>query len=819
MNLLASLVRHFPRRALLALPLVVLALLPSANTASNAAPAAPAADGRVVVLGFDGADHRTAAEMMARGEMPNLERLSDAGTFAPLGTTYSAESPVAWAALNTGQNPSKTGVPGFVMRSLGDDPANPTPPMPDIGFYKYEDRPVDREHMPDAPWYVLGLAKDGGKQLAIYAAIGVLLVFLIVFKLLLRLKLVVALGLSMVLAAAGAWGAISASEHVPRSIPKIVANPVQVDSFWEVAAREGKRAVVLDAAMCWDRKETPGARVMAGLGLPDVRGAYGDWFIYTDDPYELEKPPLGNTKGLTGGAIFRVNFRDGRAETVLVGPRDFVELDKLKRQLEKQRTIASDPAKGYAVTDAAAKEVERLEKEVAKKVNDRVETPMTMEKLDGGKLRVSIGGRSEDLEVGKWSDWFEPVFELSPLVKAHAITRVKLLEQKPGEDRIELFVDVMHLDPRNPLFWQPASQPIDYSQDLAAAAGRAFETVGWACITMAYKDEKIDPVTMLQDIEYTLKWREDITRRSLESDGWDVLMTVFSTPDRVQHMTYHFYDEQHPLYDAEAANRTMTFFGEEITLKEAIPAIYRQIDRIIGMVMDEYLADDDVLLVCADHGFQSFRHQVSLNAWLAEAGYLTLKEGTSGRMGNLLAFVDWDKTKAYALGLGMIYINEQGREPGGIVPSNQVEALSREIRDRLMQLTHEVDGESVRVVRDVTVMADVHDGPFLDREGELMVGFEPYYRVSWNTTTGGISLARRGDGSFGVGDVIYPNDSHWSGGHVSVAPEAVAGIFASNRVVDVPPTGAHLLHIAPTTLDLLGIPLPPGLDMDALQLR
>ncbi len=814
MTLLATLFRRCPRRALLLLPLLVLALGPSARTEP-----APAADGRVIVLGFDGADHRTAAEMMARGEMPNLQRLAEAGTFAPLGTTYSAESPVAWAALNTGQNPSKTGVPGFVMRTLGDDPQNPLPPMPDIGFYEYQERPVDREHMPEAPWYVLGLAKDGGKQLALYAAVGVLLVFLIVFKLLLRLKLVVALGLALVLSAAGAWGALSASEHVPRSIPKIVANPVQVDSFWEVAAREGKRAVVLDAAMCWDRSAEPNARVMAGLGLPDVRGAYGDWFVYTDDPYELEKPPIGNTKGLTGGAIFRVNFRDGRAETVLVGPRDFVELDKLKRQLEKQREIAADPAKGYAATDAAAQEVERLEKEVAKKADDRVEAPMTLEKLDGGRLRVTIGGRSEDLAVGEWSEWFEPVFELSPLIKAHAITRVKLLEQEPGEDRIELFVDVMHIDPRNPLFWQPASQPITYSQDLAAAAGRAFETVGWACITMAYKDEKIDPVTMLQDIEYTLKWREEITRRSLESDDWDVLMTVFSTPDRVQHMTYHFYDEQHPLYDAEAANRKMTFFGEEITLKEAIPAIYRQIDRIVGMVTDEYMADDDVLLVCADHGFQSFRHQVSLNAWLAREGYLVLKDGVNGRMGNLLQFVDWDRTKAYALGLGMIYVNQQGREPGGIVPANQVDALSREIRERLLALTHEVDGETHRVVRDVTVMADVHDGPFLDREGELMVGFEPHYRVSWNTTTGGVSLARQEGGGFGVGDVIYPNDSHWSGGHVSVAPDAVAGIFASNRVVDLPASGAHLLHIAPTTLQLLGIAPPPGLDLEALPLR
>ncbi|MCA8981439.1 MAG: alkaline phosphatase family protein [Planctomycetes bacterium] len=807
--------RH--RRALLLLLLPLLFLLVHVTAAADPA---PTQDGRVIVLGFDGGDYRTANEMMQRGEMPNLARLAGQGVFAPLGTTESAESPVAWAALNSGQNPSKTGVPGFVMRELpeGND-GSKGDPMPAIGFYENVTRKVDAENMPEAPWYVLSLAEDGGVKLAIFGGLIALVGFMVIFKLLLRLKLFVAFGLSAVLAVAGAFGALSAGEHVPREIPGIVANPIAVDSFWEVAAKQGKRAVVLEAAMCWDRTPVEGARVMAGLGLPDVRGSYGDWFVYTDDPYELEKPPKGNTKNLTGGTVFKINFRDGRADTVLVGPVDFVALDRVQRELDEQRTIQDQTERGYQATDAAAKRVKELEKQLSELRGERVTTPMVLEKTDDGALSVSIGGRRETLTPGKWSDWYEPVFELSPLIKAHAITRVKLLEQVPGEDRMELFVDVMHLDPRNPLFWQPASQPMAFSKDLAARAGRPFETVGWACITHAYKDKKIDAVTMLQDIEYTLKWREMLTRRSLESDDWDVLMTVFSTPDRVQHMTYHFYDEGHPLYDAEAASKKLKFFGEEITLAEAIPAIYRQIDRIIGMVMDEYLAPNDVLLVCADHGFQSFRYQVSLNTWLEHEGYLVMKEGVTSRMNQGLAFVDWEKTRAYALGLGMIYLNQQGREPRGIVPAAEAPALAREIRDRLLMLTDDSDGNEMQVVEEVAILADVHDGPFLDREGDLMVGFRPHYRVSWSTTTGGIELAKRGDGSYGTGDVIFPNDSHWSGSHVSVAPSSVTGMFACNRPVEVPASGVHLLHIAPTTLRLLGIDPPPGCDLEPLDLR
>src|SRR5882672_9006469 len=96
---------------------------------ASSAPAS--ASGRVIVLGFDGGDARTVAELMQRGQLPNLKKLADQGTFAPLGTTNPAESPVAWAALNSGANPAKTGIPGFVMREFVGGT-----PWPNKGFAK-----------------------------------------------------------------------------------------------------------------------------------------------------------------------------------------------------------------------------------------------------------------------------------------------------------------------------------------------------------------------------------------------------------------------------------------------------------------------------------------------------------------------------------------------------------------------------------------------------------------------------------------------------------------------------------------------------------
>ena len=69
----------------------------------------------------------------------------------------------------------------------------------------------------------------------------------------------------------------------------------------------------------------------------------------------------------------------------------------------------------------------------------------------------------------------------------------------------------------------------------------------------------------------------------------------------------------------------------------------------------------------SDHGFKSFRRGVDLNAWLRDNGYLKLKDGATTSDTVYLADVDWSGTRAYAIGLAGIFINQQGREAQGIV--------------------------------------------------------------------------------------------------------------------------------------------------------
>ena len=83
-----------------------------------------------------------------------------------------------------------------------------------------------------------------------------------------------------------------------------------------------------------------------------------------------------------------------------------------------------------------------------------------------------------------------------------------------------------------------------------------------------------------------------------------------------------------------------------------------------------YADDQTLVIVLSDHGFNSFQRGVHLNTWLHDNGLLALKAGRRGRARRpaiSCGAVDWSRTKAYALGLGSIYLNLRGREAQGIV--------------------------------------------------------------------------------------------------------------------------------------------------------
>jgi len=791
------------------LPLLLLALVPLA--VALVARASSPAGGRVVVLGFDGADSRTVARMIGEGELPHLAQLAEQGTFAPLVSTHPAESAAGWAAINTGTNPVKNNVPSFIKRELPSV-------SPGFAYISKDTRPIGEL---EPPWLVALLAR-GGTGLTVAAGVGGFLLGLGLLAGLLRIGVLISGMLGLVVGAALSFAVHRAAAYVPAEVPDVNSSLLRGPGFWDVAAEGGKRAIVLDGAMAFGRPTTPGARVLAGLGLPDLRGGTnGYWTLYTTDEF-ADRAGTGSKPSGTG-TTYRVDEKDGRVETVLYGPLDPVRKRESDRELaELDRRIAG--SKGWKEAQALRTRKSDVTEwlEHYRKGDDaaRVQAPLTIERR-GERLAITIGGRSEELGAGEWSDWYRVTFEMSSLIRAHAVTRVRVLSL---HDPLSIYVDSLHIDPENPPFWQPASSPSGFSSELASWIGGPYETLGWACMTNQIKDKELPVDVFLEDIEFTMGFRRRLTRAALARQDWDVLFSVFSSTDRVQHMMYRFHDPEHPAHDADEASRVVTFFGKPTRLADAIPEIYRQMDSIVGEVL-EALRPEDTLLICADHGFTSYRRSVDVNNWLVENGYMALRNTSSGSLGN----VDWARTRAYALGLGMVYLNLAGREPQGIVSKEEAIPLLHEIGRRMVEELRDPGpedrpySEPRQAILEYAVMSELYSGPVpWDSPdypcADMQLGTAEYYRTSWGGVMGETRL-RKMDGESVLAPVFSNNTNNWSGDHASNSPGLVTGTFFSNKPVVVPEGGVSVMHIAPTVLERLGVDRPSNLDLPPLELR
>ncbi len=289
----------------------------------------------------------------------------------------------------------------------------------------------------------------------------------------------------------------------------------------------------------------------------------------------------------------------------------------------------------------------------------------------------------------------------------------------------------------------------------------------------------------------------------LAQDDWDVLVHYFEFTDRVQHMMFRFFDPKHPLYTAEGAAK----WGGSILQS------YQEMDRIVGEVMRK--RPEAALMIVSDHGFASFRRSMNYNTWLAKNGFMSLTGEDAARknledlfdQGDFFTNVDWSKTRAYALGLGQIYINLQGREEKGIVkPGAEYEQVVAAIKAGLESFVDEETGE--QPVAHVFTRDEAYEGvydPVLIPD--LIPSNSEGYRVGWQDSLGGIAKT-----------VVEPNTEIWSGDHCSVYPPLVQGILFSSLKLNAP-AGAYMGDVMPTILDLYGVKPTTNLDGKSLLAR
>lgn len=380
----------------------------------------------------------------------------------------------------------------------------------------------------------------------------------------------------------------------------------------------------------------------------------------------------------------------------------------------------------------------------------------------GGRHTLMLDGTRHPLEQGRLTPWLAVTFRVGRRGRARGIVRACLLPGQPPR----LYLTAVHPDPWSPPV--PISHPGHYSRYLCS--GGRFGTIGLVEDTWALVNGAIPRCVFDQLASDTLAERSRMFEDALKRLDRGVVVCVFDTPDRVQHVSW----------------------ARGTGPGSPVRAVYEEMDRLLSRTLS-LLRRGDVLLVLSDHGFTSFDWCVDLNRFLLETGYLRLQEGASPPM-DTLAGVDWSGTRAYAMGLAGVNLNIRGREASGCVDPAEAPGLLREIASALRDLTAP---DGARPVSRVSAAREIYRGPYCGDAPDLTVGLAPGFRVSWGGATGGIGES-----------VIARNVLAWSGDH-SQDSESVPGILASTTVLSSP---ASIIDVAPTILSLLGVPVPSSVD-------
>jgi predicted AlkP superfamily phosphohydrolase/phosphomutase len=380
-------------------------------------------------------------------------------------------------------------------------------------------------------------------------------------------------------------------------------------------------------------------------------------------------------------------------------------------------------------------------------------------------------------------------------------------------------------------FLSPAGAP-DFSSDPALFAELERAVGPYRAWSTAVHDGG-NEARVLDELTGFLEHHLAAVRFLMDRCSWDLFMFDLMAVDRAQHELWHVWDDSHP------ARR-----GREAALDALKPGcrnFWAALDRGIGAI-EAALPDDASLILMSDHGFGPIDHYVNLNVWLLERGAIALQDSwyvrqkrwfhrrgvtprwvyaqmarlgladqrvsrfrgkQTGPLERLAESVflskrhiDWSRTKAYSQGnFGQIFLNLKGRQPNGCVAPGDARPLLDDLKAGLLAIPHPETGAPL--VERVYEAEELYQGPNLPLAPDLTVVLG-----DWRYRTIGLH-------DFTTNAVISPAFGP-TGDH------RMEGIFVGKgpafRRGSAPGPDADLMDLAPTILELLGVPVPPDMD-------
>lgn len=255
-------------------------------------------------------------------------------------------------------------------------------------------------------------------------------------------------------------------------------------AFWEVLSEHGIPVTMI--RMPTNYPPIPTGRAIAGMGTPDLRGTFGTFAFYTDDPEEI-------SRSVSGGRIVKLPPFQHRAVLQVEGPVN--SLAKDHRVSSVELTVDVDPEQPAA--------------------------------------RLAIGDELAIVRQGEWSEWLRAEFPLIPvLASATGMFRVYAKQLHP---RFELYVSPVNIDPESPEL--PISAPGSCSRDIAREIG-PFYTQGIAEDTSALRQGAFNLAEYLSQSRLVFEDERKLLRYSLAHWREGLLFVYFSGIDQNSHVLW-----------------------------------------------------------------------------------------------------------------------------------------------------------------------------------------------------------------------------------------------------------------------------------------
>jgi predicted AlkP superfamily phosphohydrolase/phosphomutase len=269
------------------------------------------------------------------------------------------------------------------------------------------------------------------------------------------------------------------------------------------------------------------------------------------------------------------------------------------------------------------------------------------------------------------------------------------------------------------------------------------------------------PDQFFGDLNISLEKGEETFRKLMREEDWGFFAAIVTGTDRLHHFFWQAYEDESSPYHS------------------AFIEYYRKVDAMAGRLY-EALNGEASFLALSDHGFGRLERDLYVNRWLEENGFLRF----SGQKRDSVSEMDPEKTRAFCMDPGRIYVNLKRRFPAGtVLPGKEYEALLEELAQGLSSIPFETPGgHPGKAIRRIYRRDEIFQGPFVTSAPDLVLIGEP-----GNNLKGATGRTQ-----------VFDTQGPFTGMHTQDD-----AFFLSDRPAENPGS-PHILDAAKTVLTLVG---------------